>query len=257
MAVTINDVRFSYCHLFQPKTMQDGTQKYGVTILIPKTNTQAMAVINAAKEAAIADGVQKKWGGQRPPMLSMCIHDGDGGRPSDGMPFGEECRGCWVMSANSNSKPFVVDAMVQPIINPTDVYSGMWGNVNVNFYSYNNTKKGIGCGLNGVQKTADGEPLAGHVTAEEAFKPVPATPPAQPTYGQPAAAATQPAYGQPAAAAAQPQNYQTPAQAQAYQALNQAHQPLTQAPAQPAPDQPAAPLGYAPVDPITGQPLQF
>ena len=239
MAVTINDVRFSYCHLFQPKTMQDGTQKYGVTILIPKTNTQAMAIINAAKEEAIANGIQKKWGGQRPPMLSMCIHDGDGGRPSDGMPFGEECRGCWVMSANSNDKPFVVDAMVQNIIDPTLVYSGMYGNVNVNFFPYANTKKGIGCGLNGVQKTADGEPLAGHVTAEEAFKPVPAQP-AQPTYGQPAPA--QPAYGQPAPA----------------QATNGQPAPAQAAYSQPAPAAPpAAPLGYAPVDPITGQPLQF
>lgn len=50
----------------------------------------------------------------------------------------------------------------------------MWGNVNVNFFPYNsNGKKGIGCGLNGVQKIGDGEPLSGRVTAEEAFKPVP------------------------------------------------------------------------------------
>lgn len=59
----------------------------------------------------------------------------------------------------------------------------MWGNVNVNFFAYNNAgKKGIGCGLNGVQKTGDGEPLSGHVTAQEAFQPVaaPAAPQAAP-----------------------------------------------------------------------------
>ena len=62
---------------------------------------------------------------------------------------------------------------MQPIIDPTQVYSGMWGNVNVNFFAYNQAgKKGIGCGLNGVQKTQDGEPLGGHITAQEAFSPV-------------------------------------------------------------------------------------
>ena len=62
----------------------------------------------------------------------------------------------------------------------------MWGNVNVNFFAYNNAgKKGIGCGLNGVQKTGDGEPLGGHVTAQEAFQPVAAAP-AAPVAPQPA-----------------------------------------------------------------------
>ena len=98
-------------------------------------------------------------------------------RPSDGSAFGEECRGCWVFTASSKQPPFVVDAQVQPIIDPTQVYSGMWGNVNVNFFAYNSAgKKGIGCGLNGVQKTGDGDPLGSRVTAQEAFQPVAAAP---------------------------------------------------------------------------------
>ena len=247
MAVTINDVRFSYCNLFQPKTTQDGTLKYGVTILIPKTNVQAKAIVDAAIEAATIDGIQKKWGGQRPALVTTCIHDGDGGRPTDHEPYGEECRGCWVLTATNKDKPFVVDAMVQNIINPVEVYSGMWGNVSLNFYSYNNKKKGIGCGLNGVQKTADGDPLTSHVTAEDAFKPVGAasafTQPAMPQAyaqapGQAYSNQAQQAYATPAQQAYMPQGYQTQAQAQA-------HQPLAQA------QTPAA------VDPITGQPLTF
>ena len=123
--------------------------------------------------AAIEAGVPKAWGGVRPPQPAMCVHDGDGVRPSDGMPYGEECKGCWVFTASSKDAPFVVDAQVQKIIDPTQVYSGMWGNVNVAFFAYNsNGKKGIGCALNGVQKVRDGEPLSGRVTAEEAFPPV-------------------------------------------------------------------------------------
>lgn len=179
MAITINDVRFSYCHLFQPQQRPGQEPKYGVTILVPKANTAAKAAIDQAISAAIEAGVSKTWGGVRPPQPALCVHDGDGVRPSDGMPYGEECKGCWVFTASSKDAPFVVDAQVQRIIDPTQVYSGMWGNVNVAFFAYNsNGKKGVGCALNGVQKVRDGEPLSGRVTAEEAFQVVATAAPA-------------------------------------------------------------------------------
>lgn len=223
MAVTIPGVRFSYCNLFQPKAPfnnPNGEPKYSVTVLVPKTNTTAKSIVDQAIAQAIEAGVPGKWNGVRPPQPAICVHDGDGPRPSDGSSFGEECKGCWVFTASSKQAPFVVDAQVQKIIDPTQVYSGMWGNISVNFFAYNNAgKKGIGCDLNGVQKTQDGEPLSGHVTAEEAFQPV----------GQPSAPAA-PTYGAP-----YPQ--QTSA-APAYSAA------------------PAAPMYIQPaVDPITGQPV--
>ena len=115
MATTINDVRFSYCNLFQAKppfNNPNGEPKYSVTILVPKTNAAAKAVMDAAVQAAIEAGVSKCWNGQRPPQPAVCVHDGDGVRPSDGMPYGEECRGCWVFTASSKQAPFVVDANV-------------------------------------------------------------------------------------------------------------------------------------------------
>lgn len=200
MAVTINDVRFSYCNLFQPKAPfnnPQGEPKYSVTVLVPKTNTAAKAVIDNAISQAIDAGVSSKWNGVRPPQPSICVHDGDGPRPSDGSAFGEECKGCWVFTASTKQPPFVVDEYVQNIIDPTKVYSGMWGNVNVTFFAYNNAgKKGIGCGLNGVQKIRDGEALGGQITAQEAFKPVGTPPTAAPAYAPPA---VDPITGQPVA----------------------------------------------------------
>ena len=178
MPITINDVRFSYCNLFQPAARPGQEPKYSVTILVPKSNAAAKAAIDQAVQEAVQAGVHKCWNGQRPPVLAVCVHDGDGPRPSDGMPFGEECRGCWVFTASSKQPPFVVDGQVQRIISPAEVYSGMWGNVNVNFFPYSsNGKKGVGCGLNGVQKTRDGDPIPGRVTPEEAFQPVAAPAP--------------------------------------------------------------------------------
>lgn len=200
MAVTINDVRFSYCNLFQPKAPfnnPQGEPKYSVTVLVPKTNTAAKAVIDNAISQAIDAGVSSKWNGVRPPQPSICVHDGDGPRPSDGSSFGEECKGCWVFNASTKQPPFVVDEYVQNIIDPTKVYSGMWGNVNVTFFAYNNAgKKGVGCGLNGVQKIRDGEALGGQITAQEAFKPVGTPPAAAPAYAPPA---VDPITGQPVA----------------------------------------------------------
>lgn len=221
MPITLNDVRFSYCNLFQPAARPGQDAKYSVTVLVPKSNIQGKSAIDAAIQEAINAGVAKCWNGVRPPMPAICVHDGDGNRPSDGQPFGEECHGCWVFTASSKQPPFVVDANVQTIINPAEVYSGMWGNVSVNFFAYSNSgKKGIGCGLNGVQKTRDGDPLTSRVTAEEAFKPV------APAYAPPAASAYAPAA------------------------------PTYSAPTAPAytPATPTYMPGYA-INPITGQPM--
>ena len=255
MAITINGVRFSYCNLFQAKppfNNPQGDPKFSCTILVPKTNTGAKAAIDAAIAQAIEQGVTKCWNGVRPPQPAICVHDGDGPRPSDGSAFGEECRGCWVFTASSKQAPFVVDGNVQPIIDPTQVYSGMWGNVSVNFFPYANAgKKGIGCGLNGVQKTADGDPLGGHVTAEEAFGP--ASAPATPAYGA-AAPASPGAAGYAPAAAVSPAAYGAPQQAPGWAA------PGVPAPAPtgwgyPAPGAPAAASNCAPGAVQQAQPI--
>ena len=43
-----------------------------------------------------------------------------------------------------------------------DVYSGCYGAVSFNFYSFNKVGTGIAAGLNSVLKVKDGEPLGGH-----------------------------------------------------------------------------------------------
>lgn len=191
--ITIGEVRVSFANLFTPVAPANNPQaesKFGATILLPKSNVQAKATVDAAINAAFESGVVSKWNGVRPPAPAICVHDGDGVRPSDGQPFGPECKGCWVFTASSKADrpPFVVDAQVQKIINPAEVYSGCYGNVNVTFFPYNSAgKKGIGCGLNGFQKTRDGEPLGSRVTAEEAFSAVtPAAPAAWPSAPAPA-----------------------------------------------------------------------
>ena len=215
--VTTGEVRFSYVHVFKPYAAQPGQEeRYSVTVLVPKTDTDTMARINAAIEAAKQRGVSDKWNGVCPPIVPTPVYDGDGVRPSDGMPFGEECKGHWVFTAGAkvDYPPEVVDRMGNPIINQSEVYSGMYGRVNVTFYPYMfGGKKGIGCGLGPVQKLRDGEALGGSsMTAAQAFgAPQPAAP-AQPmyaapqpqAYAQPQQSAGQANWGQPATAPVNP-----------------------------------------------------
>ena len=163
--VVTNKSRLSYVHLFKPYAYMPGQEeKYSCTILVPKTDVATKQAIDNAIAVATERGIKDRLNGVKPPVLAIPVYDGDGVRPSDGMPFGEECKGHWVFTASAKADypPQVVDQSVQPILNQTEVYSGMYANVCVNFYPYAfGGKKGIGVGLGPVQKVADGEPLGG------------------------------------------------------------------------------------------------
>ena len=179
--VTTGEVRLSYVHLFKPYAFQPGQEeKFSCTILIPKSDTETMARINNAIAAATEKGVSDKWNGVRPPVIPNPVYDGDGVRPSDGMAFGPECRGHYVLTASAKADypPEVVDAQLNPVINQSEIYSGIYARVNISFFPYAfGGKKGIGCGLGPVQKTRDGEPLGGSAPkASQVFHAAPAAP---------------------------------------------------------------------------------
>ncbi|MBT2696378.1 DUF2815 family protein [Bacillus sp. ISL-40] len=242
--VVTGEVRFSYVNLLKPRaSMQGGEEKYSVTILLPKSDVATKQRIDAAIEAAKQVGKSKSWNGVIPPMVAIPVHDGDGVKPSDGMPFGEECKGHWVFSASTkvDQPPVIVDANLNPIINPTEVYSGMYGKIAVNFGPYSNAgKKGIGCYISkNVQKTRDGEPLGS--SAPDASSDFGGAP-QQPVYGQQPNPYQQNPYGQ-------PQYQQSPPQ---YQQQPQIVMPGNMQP-QPGYGQPQQPAQQ--FDPITGAPI--
>lgn len=180
--VLTGECRLSYCNLNAPRAAQQGDEaKYSVTLLIPKTDTATKADIDAAINAAANDAMTKLWNGVRPPQLKVPIYDGDGVRPNSGVPFGDECKGHWVMTAGTKNKPQVVGIdNINCELAPSDVYSGMYGRVTINFYGYSNSgNRGVGCGLGNVLKTRDGEPLAGGASAAADFAGIGASPVAQ------------------------------------------------------------------------------
>lgn len=167
--VVTGKVRFSYLYVFEPRATQTGDEKYSVTILIPKTDTVTYSNIMNAMQQAISENISNVFNGAAPANPKMPLYDGDGLRAS-GEPFGEECKGCWVITASSNDKPEAVDASLNPIMTRNELYSGCYGRVSLNFFAYNkNGNKGVGCGLMNIQKLEDGPSLTGRTTAAEDF----------------------------------------------------------------------------------------
>lgn len=167
--ITGRDTRWSYANVWEPKAIAGGTPKYSVSLIIPKSDTATVEKIKAAIQAAYKEGEAKLKGNGRtvPPLSSLKtpLRDGDAERPDD-----PTYANAYFVNANSSTAPGVVDADRQEILNRSEVYSGVYGRASINFYAFNtNGNKGIACGLNNLQKIADGEPLGGKSRAEDDF----------------------------------------------------------------------------------------
>ena len=167
--ITGPNTRWSYCNVWQPKSINGGMPKYSVSLIIPKSDTVTINKIRAAIEAAYKEGEAKlKGNGRSVPALSVLktpLRDGDAERPDD-----EAYANAYFVNANSATAPGIVDADRQPIIDTSEVYSGVYGRASINFYAFNsNGNKGIACGLNNLQKIRDGEPLGGKSRPEDDF----------------------------------------------------------------------------------------
>lgn len=167
--VTGKDTRFSYLNAWEPKSINGGVPKYSVSLIIPKSDTVTIEKIKAAIQAAYDEGASKlKGNGKTVPAMSAIktpLRDGDLERPDD-----PTYANSYFVNANSTTAPGIVDANCQPIIDRSEMYSGVYGRASINFYAFNsNGNKGIACGLNNLQKIRDGEPLGGKSRAEDDF----------------------------------------------------------------------------------------
>lgn len=167
--ITGPKTRWSYANVWEAKSINGGDPKFSVSLLIPKSDTVTVQKIKAAIEAAYKEGESKLKGkGKSVPALKAIktpLRDGDVERPDD-----EAYADHYFINANSATAPGIVDADRQPILERSEVYSGVYGRASINFYAFNsNGNRGIACGLNNLQKIADGEPLGGKSRAEDDF----------------------------------------------------------------------------------------
>lgn len=167
--ITGPETRWSYANVWDPKSVNGGAPKYSVSLIIPKTDKKTIEAVKKAIEAAYEEGLSKLKGNSKSaPALSTLktpLRDGDLERPDD-----EAYKNAYFINANSPTAPGIVDASCNPILERSEVYSGVYGRASINLYAFNsNGNKGIACGLNNLQKLKDGEPLGGKSRAEDDF----------------------------------------------------------------------------------------
>lgn len=163
--VVTGEVRLSYANVWEPKSINGGKEKYSVSIIIPKSDQKTIEKIEKAIDAAIEEGLGK-FGGKKPnkKAIKLPLRDGDVEKDD------EAYKDAYFVNANSMTAPQIVDMKVEPILDRSEIYSGVYARVSLSFYAFNvNGNKGVACGLRNIQKIKDGEPLGGKTSASEDF----------------------------------------------------------------------------------------
>lgn len=108
----------------------------------------------AQLKALVKDCAVAKWGQTLPRKLRSPFIDYENYEHELFKP------GMILIRPNSIQRPGVVDARVQPIIEPADFYAGCYARVSVHAYAYDTPEnKGVSLGLDNVQKLRDGDPI--------------------------------------------------------------------------------------------------
>lgn len=166
--LTMPESRLMYPAVFEAKYNElKKKDEWTVTMLFDKAtadmSTIKAAMVQAAKNEFGAEVDLKTLDLKR-------IQDGDA-KTSTGKDRPESCKGNWVVKAATRlNAPGVVDRNLNKILDPTEIYSGVYANVNVTVKGYKGPQgNGVTFYLNHVQKVKDGEALTGGPVAEDVF----------------------------------------------------------------------------------------
>lgn len=171
-SIRIGEVRFSYAYVFEPNPNaldKDGNPKYTCCILIPKTNKEAIKLIEDATAAAVTKGKETKWNGKTPALLKKPLRDGDVEKADDDPTY----EGMMFLNCSNKRKPGVqvLDDGMRYEASDDDFYSGCWGAVTLDFFPYDTSgSKGVGASLGNCIKLRDDDRLAGSAeSADSSF----------------------------------------------------------------------------------------
>lgn len=166
--ITGPDTLLSYAHLAEPRSVNGDVAVYSVSPVIDKGETEDIANIRAAIEAAYREGADTlKVKGVVPPLKAIWnpLRDGDLERPED-----PAYAHSYFLNAKAY-KPVDVRGPAVEKLDPSEVYSGCRGCVALEFKAFNSKgNRGISCRLLGVQKVKDGEPLGRTFNGAAAFQ---------------------------------------------------------------------------------------
>ncbi|MNO32457.1 hypothetical protein D3C76_224460 [compost metagenome] len=166
--------RLSYAKVWEAEEDDYGNLWFSTAILIPKDDKATLAkykaIIDVLKEQAKA-----KYGGKLPKDFHTPLRDGD----EEAEEKGEAYEGHYFFNAKSKNKPGIAKPIGKDadgktkfaeITDTTEVYSGCYAKVSVNFYLFDTKgNKGIAAGLNNIVKVQDGDFLGGRSSVNDDF----------------------------------------------------------------------------------------
>lgn len=157
--------RFNYLNIFSPDPFYDGQEKYTATLLISKTDTEAVEVVKKAIKNAASSITGLVLSKDNQPLK-----DGDANKP-DSPAFA----GVFYVNAKSNTKPKVKrkeqDGSISNI-GPDDIKDGDYGYAIISINPYagkQGGKPGVGAYLNTIIWAKAGDPLASGLSDDEMF----------------------------------------------------------------------------------------
>jgi hypothetical protein len=177
--------RLAFPQVFVAKAVEGGKEKFGIKMLFPKNGElipgHGLGGITDLRKLAVA-AAKERWGEDKAkwpanlrsldPKTAISI-DGKNGWP---IRDGDEVdwdgfEGMWFAGASSQYQPGVVNAKVQPVINPTEIYGGLICRAQINAYAYEMSgNKGVTFGLNNLQVLRDdGVKFGGREAASKVF----------------------------------------------------------------------------------------
>jgi hypothetical protein len=160
MATMLKNVRLAFPALFTAKAFSDGAPKFSASLLMSKTDAEAVGAV----KAAMLDAAKQKWGEKADAVLKSlvangktCLRDGDLKSEYDGFD------GCLHVSATSSKRPLLLDADRTPLSEEDGrPYGGCYVNASIAIWAQDNQYgKRVNAELRGVQFFRDGDSFGG------------------------------------------------------------------------------------------------
>lgn len=170
--------RGSYVAADKPRQAKggEGEPKYGITIVLPKSDPKTKAFL-ASLKASFKAALIEKFGKDIPESALKHYPIRDGNTPDEDGEIPEEFKDCWVIVAKNTRRPGLVIKrgaermeVDHPEFDIAKFYSGAYYYATVTTYAWKHDTggKGVSVSLSGLMQVADGEKFGagGHKSSD-------------------------------------------------------------------------------------------
>jgi len=150
----------------RPESSEIDAGKYTCMVIIKKSDSETAEKL----KKAVNDAIKAQWPDKVPSGLTKPVKDGDEKYAEDEKKY-PYLKGTYYLNVKTTTRPKVFDGNVTEIIDPTEVVSGDYAKVSMNFKGFDKAgNKGVGVYLNAVQHLGRGPVVIGGGNAADDFE---------------------------------------------------------------------------------------